>query len=116
MKTPQRLEFTDCLGCGKRVATTAEICRHCNTERDPSQLSSFTKSKGKVYEKQDEDPADDDVESHGALHLGGYGQDDYDEEVDEQQQRTSKKNGLWWYVALALLIFFVLGALFPRLL
>jgi hypothetical protein len=90
MTTPKQLEFTDCLGCGKRISTTASVCHHCQTECDSSSQS----------------------ESHAALNIGGYGQDDWD---DDQRENASTRRGLWWYVALALLIFFVLSALLPAL-
>ncbi len=54
----------------------------------------------------------DDVDSHAALGLGGYGQDDWDE-TNESDKPSTKTNNLWWYVALVLLIVFTLGALLP---
>jgi len=57
------------------------------------------------------DDSESDSESHAALGLGGYGNDD----LDEVPETASKKKNLWWYVALVLLIFFALGALFPRI-
>jgi ribosomal protein L40E len=96
-----RLEFTDCLGCGKRVATTAPVCRHCTTRRLPATTQKSTL----------EDDSESDSESHAALNLGGYGKDDFD---DESESPSNKKN-LWWYVAWFLLIFFALGALCPWL-
>ena len=96
---PARLEFTDCLGCGKRVATTAPVCRHCNTSRTASNTQKSTLV----------DDSERDSESHAALGLGGYGNDD----LDEVPETASNKKNLWWYVALVLLIFFALSALFP---
>lgn len=96
---PVQLEFTDCLGCGKRVATTAAICRHCNTKRTTSLTKKTTTG----------DDAESDSESHAALGLGGYGSDD----LDEESEPVSKTRNLWWFVAWVLLIFFVLSALFP---
>lgn len=107
---PLRLEFTDCLACGKRVATTAPVCRHCNTKRGNTKVVlSFEKLRGPVKE---EGGIDDDADSHAALGLGGYGNDDWDEakELDEPPAKTKV---LWWYVALVLLIVFALGALLP---
>ena len=98
---PAQLEFTDCLGCGKRVATTAPVCRHCNTSRMTSHIQKSTLV----------DDSESDTESHAALGLGGYGNDD----LDEVLETASKRKNLWWYVALVLLIFFSLGALFPWL-
>ena len=57
------------------------------------------------------DDSESDTESHAALGLGGYRNDD----LDEVPETTSKKKNLWWYVALVLLIFFTHGALFPRI-
>jgi len=55
------------------------------------------------------DDSQGDSESHAALGLGGYGNDD----LDDVPEPSSNKKNLWWYVALVLLIFFSLGALFP---
>ncbi len=100
-----QLEFTDCLGCGKRVATTAAVCRHCNTKR----TSSLARKRTSVDEAENDSGSDS--ESHAALGLGGYGTDDFDDETEP----VSKKKNLWWYVAWVLLIFFALSALFPFL-
>ena len=107
---PGRLEFTDCLGCGKRVATTAPLCRHCNKKRTPSKIAlSSNNSRNSVSE---DDDLDDDAYAHSALGLGGYGKDDLDESSELAESQSQKKN-LWWYVALVLLIVFSIGALFP---
>ena len=107
---PARLEFTDCLSCGKRVATTAPVCRHCNTKRATSRVTlSIEKIRGPVNEEAE---LDDDADSHAALGLGGYGQDDWDE-ANELNDPPSKKRNLWWYVALVLLIVFAVSALLP---
>ena len=98
-----QLEFTDCLGCGKRVATTAAVCRHCNTKRTTSLAKKATSGDNA------ENDSEGDSESHAALGLGGYGRDDWDEEAET----VSKRKNLWWYVAWVLLVFFVLSALFP---
>jgi len=98
-KKPPQLEFTDCLGCGKRVATTATLCRHCNTVRLPVRT---------IERKNDDD--DDDLESHAALGYGGY--DSYDLDEEEVDTTKSQKN-LWWYVAWMLLVVFLLSALVP---
>ena len=95
-RKPAKLEFTDCLGCGKRVATTATICRHCNTVRLPV---------GTLERTSD----DDDLESHAALGYGGY--DNHD--LDEEELDSSTKKNLWWYVAWVLLVVFLLSALVP---
>ena len=107
---PGRLEFTDCLGCGKRVATAAPICRHCNTKRTPSKT--LQPSNAIRDSSKDEDDLDD-AYSHGALGVGGYGKDDLDE-TSERVEAQSTKKGLFWYVALVLLIVFSIGVLFPR--
>ena len=112
---PARLEFTDCLGCGKRVATTAPFCRHCNTRRTPSKIAHSSKTiRNPASENDDleDDDLEDDAYSHGALGLGGYGKDDLDES-NELAESHSKKKNLWWYVALVLLIVFSIGAFFP---
>ena len=96
---PVRLEFTDCVGCGKRIATTAPVCRHCDTRR----TIATTKTPTLV------DDSESDTESHAALNLGGYGRDDFD---DATESERNKKN-LWWYVAWVLLIFFSISALYP---
>lgn len=107
---PGRLEFTDCLGCGKRVATTAPVCRHCNTKRTPAKIAlSSNKSRNSVSE---DDDLDYDAYAHSALGLGGYGKDDLDESSKRAESQSPQKN-LWWYVALVLLIVFSIGALFP---
>ena len=107
---PGRLEFTDCLGCGKRVATTAPICRHCNTKRTPSKT--LQTSNNIRDSSKDEDELDN-AYSHGALGVGGYGKDDFDEASERSEPHATRK-GLFWYVALVLLIIFSIGALFPR--
>ncbi len=107
---PARLEFTDCLTCGKRVATTAPICRHCNTKRSASTVTlSVQKLSNPVKVERD---ADEDPDAHAALGLGGYGQDDWDE-ANERNDPTTKTKNFWWYVALVLLIVFSIGALWP---
>ena len=98
---PDQLEFTDCLGCGKRVSTTALSCRHCNTRRTPA-----TPQKSTL-----DDETESNAESHAALNLGGYSNDDFDD-LDEPPH--NKKN-LWWYVAWVLLIFFCISAVYPLL-
>ena len=108
---PVRLEFTDCIGCGKRVATTAPVCRHCNTKRIPTMVS--TSRAGSQGNKNKElDSTDDNADSHAALGLGGYGSDDFDDAI-ELDKISSEKKTLYWYVALVLLIVFSIGALFP---
>lgn len=111
---PGRLEFTDCLECGKRVATTAPLCRHCNTKRTPSKIPlSFKTSRNSVSEDDDlDDDLAADAYSHGALGLGGYGMDDLTESSELAESQSKIKN-LWWYVALVLLIVFSIGAFFP---
>lgn len=108
-----RLEFTDCHGCGKRVATTAPICRHCNTHRNVASL--VTRSPGPRDFVSKVDP-DEDSDSHAALSLGGYGKDDFDD--DEGPTHSSGIltgwKGLWWFVALIMLIFFAVTALLPQ--
>ena len=106
---PGRLEFTDCLGCGKRVATKAPICRHCNTKRTPAKT--VRTSTTTCDSSKDEEDLDD-AYSHGALGVGGYGKDDLDE-TNELRESQATKKGLFWYVALVLLIVFSIGALFP---
>ena len=109
-RKPVRLEFTDCLGCGKRVATTASLCRHCNTVRTPVQLENVPALSTSAVRSHLErvDPEEDD-DSHAALGIGGYGEDD----IDEEAESAAPKKNLWWYVALILLIFFSLTALLP---
>ena len=117
---PARREFTDCLGCGKRVATTAPFCRHCKRKRTPSKIALSSKtSRNSVSDDDaldDDDLDDDDLDgeaySHGALGLGGYSKDDLDESSELAESKSTKKN-LWWYVALVLLIVFSIGAFFP---
>ena len=96
-RKPAQLEFTDCLGCGKRVATTATICRHCNTVRLPV---------GSSERKSD----DDNSESHAAVSYGGYDNHDLDE---EELDNTKSRKNLWWYVAWVLLVVFLISALLP---
>jgi hypothetical protein len=102
---PARLEFTDCRGCGKRVATTATLCRHCNTARLPSSSS---------YDNE-EDALDDDLaegDSHAALGYGGYDDFALDEDTPETPKSTAR---LWWWVAWILIVFFVVTTLIPWL-
>ena len=106
-----RLEFTDCLGCGKRVATTAPVCRHCNTRRTPSKIATSTAS-ALGSKDIDQESQDEDADSHASLGLGGYGQDDFDDAI-ELDKSSSERKTLYWYVALVLLIVFSIGALFP---
>ena len=113
----ERLEFTDCHGCGKRVATTASICRHCNTKRDVGSLAKRRPGPRDTIATTDLDE-DPEAYSHAALSLGGYGKDDHDDEAEEEKEEStigvfSKMQSSWWYVALILLIFFVVTALFP---
>lgn len=108
---PVRLEFTDCIGCGKRVATTAPVCRHCNTRRIPSKVA--TSRAGSRGDKSNVlDSMDDNADTHASLELGGYGRDDFDDAI-EHDKSSSEKKTLYWYVALVLLIVFSIGALFP---
>lgn len=99
-RSPQ-LEFTDCRGCGKRVATTATICHHCNTLRIPSAHSGRR-------DPHEEDSVDD---SESALSYGGY--DDHDVETEVSKNTTLSR--VWWSVTWVLIIFFVLSALWPFL-
>jgi hypothetical protein len=113
-----RLEFTDCHGCGKRVATTATICRHCNTKRDVGSLAIRRPGPRDTIATADLDE-DPEADSHAALSLGGYGKDDYDDEQEGEKEPSSigvfsKMQNFWWYVALILLIFFVVTALLPQ--
>ncbi|MCY2985756.1 MAG: hypothetical protein NTY15_19195 [Planctomycetota bacterium] len=112
-----RLEFTDCHGCGKRVATIATICRHCNTKRNVSSLVKRNPGPRDLVGTADLD-AEPDAYSHSALALGGYGEDDYDDAAEEKEQPSigvfSKMQSFWWYVALVLLVFFVVTALLPQ--
>lgn len=118
---PARLEFTDCLGCGKRVATTASICRHCNTKRIVG--SSATKIPGpRDVTRTNSDDDDPEIDSHAALSLGGYGKDDYDEDDEDGNEKESPSIGIfskmqtfWWCVALILLVFFLVSAFLPLL-
>jgi len=114
---PERLEFTDCLGCGKRVATTATLCRHCNTKRNVGSTATRSQSPRDIVRTADS-KEDSDTDSHAALSLGGYGKDDYDEEEENEQPSSGILTGMqwfWWYVALILLIFFLVTALLPQL-
>jgi hypothetical protein len=117
--TPIRLEFTDCHGCGKRVATTAPLCRHCNTRRTPTPIpivANITRSSSKDYrDAKSGNQADDenakDADSHAALSMGGYDLEGIDDELESTD--ATKKKDLWWFVALGLLIVFSIGALVP---
>ena len=112
---PGRLEFTDCLVCGKRVATTATLCRHCNTQRNVG--GAAIRKPGPRDSIRADESDDADADSHAALSLGGYGNDDYPEDPSEPTSSgilTGQKN-LWWFVALVLLIFFLVSALLPQI-
>ena len=109
-KFPQT-EFTDCLGCGKRIATRATVCHHCNTKRTPANQQSPGKSastKRKV--PAIDDAPDDECDSHFALSYGGY--DEYDLEAESDDPKSNRK-GLWFYVAWFLIVLFIAFALFP---
>lgn len=111
--TPGKLEFTDCIACGKRVATIAPICRHCNTKRIPAPIAISANIRHPSSPDYDDDNDKNlDSESHAALGLGGYGSDDFDD-GSESNDGDARKNGLWWYVALVLLIVFSIGAFLP---
>jgi len=106
---PKKLEFTDCRGCGKRVATTATLCGHCHTPHPQVQgVTSIVRSPKDDGDLEDEKEGDD---SHMALSSGGYEEDD---DTNETANSPTSK-GLWWYVAWALLFVFVLSAVFPWL-
>ncbi|MEQ1825705.1 MAG: hypothetical protein ABL921_07150 [Pirellula sp.] len=98
-KRPARLEFTDCRGCGKRIATTATLCRHCNTARLPTH----------DHFEDESDDDDSNADAHGALGYGGY--DEYD--VEEEVEKPSRMKAIWWMVAWSLIAFFVLTIFLP---
>ena len=109
-RKPVQLEFTDCIHCGKRIATTAKRCHHCQATFTTLARPGQTTSPSGLDEKQEGDIGQD---SHMSLSYGGYddqGMDDADEEVD------SSPGKLWRYVAWVLLIVFSVFALMPFLL
>jgi hypothetical protein len=114
-RKPIQLEFTDCDSCGKRVATTARRCHHCNgtllADLPSNPLSTSLRARPQHRESLREvvDP-DNESESHLALSYGGY--DDFDLEDSLEEKPASRKN-LWWYVAWALVALFVGLALSP---
>jgi hypothetical protein len=102
-----QIEFMDCPTCGKRMATTATLCRHCGNapiaaRRIPSLLN--------ANEDLDEELDD----SHMASDGGGYDGDeegfDYDEFIenefgDKSSSVRPKGVKLWvWITAWILLI------------
>ncbi len=100
------------------MATTAPICRHCNTKRDVASLAKRRPGPRDSVPTADleEEP---DAYSHAALSLGGYVKDDYDDEAEGEKEQPSigvfsKMQSFWWYVALILLIFFLVSALLPQ--
>jgi len=110
---PPRLEFTDCLGCGKRVATTAPICRHCNTVRiSTTKISPTGSSSNAIGNKTELNPDNQGEDSHASLAVGGYAKDDWDDEAETNRSSSAIKR-LWWYVAFVLLIVFTVGAFIP---
>jgi hypothetical protein len=106
---PNQLEFTDCLSCGKRVATTAKICHHCKKPRLQTVSIGQTIPRSK---DSNENESDDELDSHAALSYGGYDAHDIDE---NEVETPSKIHKLWWYVAWILLAISVLGAMVPFL-
>jgi hypothetical protein len=104
------MEFTDCLKCGKRVATTARVCHHCKTERNTS-----ASKQSKVVSKR---PAEDDSEfdedyeegSHAALGYGGYDNHDMDDATNGAYPKSRK---IWVAVAWLLIFIFAGAVLAP---
>ncbi len=99
------MEFVDCPTCGKRVATTAKICRHCG---QPPYRAGTRDAK-----HQSEDAHSDNSEEHHALSIGGYtGEDDdfdYEEFVESELDPKSrharpKQTRTWVWVTGWLLI------------
>jgi len=107
---PLQLEFTDCSVCGKRVATTALVCRHCNTKRTPiPSKSEAPLLRARIRNEFDEESDHDD--SHFALSYGGY--DDHEIEAESEENKSQPKRTFWWYIAWMLLIVFLISALLP---
>lgn len=109
-RKPTQFEFTDCTGCGKRVATTARVCHHCNTRRilavSPVHSASIRDLKSR---SEDQDFDIDESESHAAQSYGGY--DDHDLQGDLDSPKSTKK--MWSYVAWILIIVLVLTTFLP---
>jgi hypothetical protein len=83
---PNSIEFMDCVGCGKRVRTTAPRCHHCGQELDP-------------------DMRKDSIEN---------GQDDefdYQDFLEREfgQKQPGVRRPWWWYVAWLVLAVMVLS-------
>lgn len=123
MSIPKRpsLEFTDCESCGKRVATTAPLCRHCNTRRTVKGYSTANESahsttkRAAINESDSSENDDDEATDHYALGIGGY-ESDIDDDNDLNSDAENAKHPLtrlWWSVAFLLLCIFVLGAFLP---
>lgn len=106
---PNQLEFMDCPTCGKRMVTTAPICRHCKQSPDfpaPERHIANQANSQAVIEDFDED---EDV--HHAS-TAGYDSDeddfDYEEFVAQEFPEESKSPHLrvpgWIWVTAWLLI------------
>ena len=92
-----QLEFIDCPRCGKRVASSAKTCHHCERMRN------------KTVSVVD----DRDAEAHHAANFGGYdaSQDDFDYDEFLSEEFPEKNRGFlnrdrWKYVSILLLVVF----------
>ncbi len=93
-----QLEFIDCPRCGKRVASSAKTCHHCERLQ--------RKSVGTIEES--------DGEAHHAANYGGYDdlQDDFDYDEFLAEEFPEKNRGFldrdrWKYVSILLLVVFI---------
>ena len=109
-RKPVQLEFTDCIHCGKRIATTARRCHHCQATFTNLVRPKPTTSNHDLDEELEEVDSRD---SHMSLSYGGYDNQDMDD-TDEELDSSPRK--LWRFVAWVLLIVFSVFALMPFLL
>ncbi|MFN9628500.1 MAG: hypothetical protein ACK6AT_19795 [Planctomycetota bacterium] len=86
------IEFMDCVGCGKRVRTTAERCHRCGKELVGDSREHRYQSDYKEYDEHEEDF-------------------DYQEFLEREfgQKTPSKLKPWWWYVAWLVLAVMVIG-------
>lgn len=106
-RKPVQLEFTDCTHCGKRIATTAKRCHHCQATFTTLSRPQPEVQNRELAVKQTEEVSD---ESHMSLSYGGY--DDHEME-DKDEETTDTRGKFWRYVAWMLIIIFAIFAVLP---
>lgn len=126
-----QLEFMDCPNCGKRMVTTAPLCRHCgkaSAKRDRQRIDVAKEDvvKEDVVTEEECDNAEFDhdyADSHMAAPGGGYDREadafSYNEfiEVEFGSRNFRPRVKLWiWITAWVLIVLFCLPFVAPLLL